>query len=224
MAPPARLFRCTRGLDPLVLTSWDYIRRNERGRWDETEEEYRVLYLNDAAVGAFVEVLQDLRQNAAAIAAMGEVEHEGICGGDDVLVGPVTVRDSLQSRYLATLLPTNPDEPVVSIDHGATRSHIESRGLGTTLKIGDFIGTNRALSRATSRLLYDESYLGLCVPSAEHHPSRTVATFETHSVSGRVRLNLTVKGSDLALTFAEAVTAAAQYLGLVPTATSESAT
>jgi hypothetical protein len=214
VSPPGRLFRSTRGLDPLVLTSWDYIRRNERGRWDDTEEEYRVLYFSDSAVGAFVEVLQDLRQNGAALAALTDIEDDG-GDGDDVPTDMNTVSERLQSRYLATLLPTNPDERVVAIDHGATRSYIESRGLGTALKIGDFIGTSRALSRATSRVLFDYGARGICAPSAEHHPSLNLAAFETHSVSGRVRLNLTVMAADLALTLPDAVISAAQYLGLL---------
>ena len=170
--------------------------------------------MSDSEVGAVVEVLQDLRQDASAIGALDNLEGEG--DDHDAPAGIAIVRDCLQSRYLATLLPTNPDEFVVAIDQGATRSYIESRGLGQSLKIGDFIGTDRALSRATSRLLYDDTSLGLCAPSAEHHPSLPVATFETHSVSGRVRLSVTVLSTDLALTFGPSVTAAAQYLGLLP--------
>jgi hypothetical protein len=212
--PPARLYRCTRGYEPLVLTNWDYIRRKERGRWDDVYDDYRVLYLSDSEVGALVETLQDLRQNSHALAAIGEVDDEE--RGENEPTGMSVVREALQSRYLATLLPTNPDESIVSIDHGASRTHIESHGLGVHLKIGDFIETDRTLSRATSRLLYDEGYLGLCAPSAEHGPSLTIAAFETHPVSGRVRLNLTLRGTDLALTFGDAVNGAAQYLGLIP--------
>jgi hypothetical protein len=75
------------GVDPLQLTPWDVLRHYERGRWDDTQDEYRVLYCASSAVGAFVEVLQGL--NAPPAQSIGSSPRPIIFGA---LMGSVTVR------------------------------------------------------------------------------------------------------------------------------------
>jgi len=218
IALPARVFRLSRSPDPLKLTSWEYIRQGARGRWDDTVEDYRVLYCSDSEVGAFVEVLQDLRQDATALEML-----EGIAGDDETESSrAVLVRVRLQNRWSGVLIPNQPEERVVDVHHGATRSFLES-ALGSvlidldypTLKVGDAIGSNRHVSRMASRLFYDAKLNGVRARSAEHAPSEMIALFETHPVSGRVRVGLVHESVTLALERGDKIFEAAMYLGLV---------
>jgi hypothetical protein len=127
----------------LRLTPWSDIRQGPRGRWDDTAEDYRVLYCSNTEIGAFVEVLQDLRQNSEAL------EMPAAIAGDDEAEPNVAalVRERLKSRWLGILIPSHPDELVVDVHHGATRSFLEHALADTladlgyaTLKIGDLVG------------------------------------------------------------------------------------
>jgi hypothetical protein len=111
------------------------------------------------------------------------------------------VRERLKSRWLGIRIPSHPDELVVDVHHGATRLFLEHALADTladlgyaTLKIGDLVGSNRQISRAASRLFYDAKLNGVRSRSAEHAPSEAVALFETHPVSGHVRVAL-IQGS-----------------------------
>jgi hypothetical protein len=206
---PDHIFRCFRGTDPLMLPPWDRLRQSTRGRWDDTGDEYRVLYCSSTKVGAFVEVLQDLRPDASTRAILDDIE-----GDDDrPEQSPVSVvADVLRNRRVSALLADQPEQRIVDVLAGASRSHIESAfGIGPT-KIGDYIGYDRSLSRASSRLLFDENQRGLAAPSAEHDGSHTLAIFERHSTSGTLRVDLLPVETNLALTLGEEIKAAMSFL------------
>jgi hypothetical protein len=190
-----------------------------RGRWDDTEEEFRVLYLSSTGLGAFIETLQDLRQNADALRLLSQIE-----GDDEAPLETVTiVRDRLRNRYFADLIPSHPDELAIHFVHGATRTFLENhlanelsrRGI-PHLKIGDVIGSDRSLSRRISRVLYDGGYNGVRAPSAEHGLSETIAVFENHSVSGHLRISLVPSSVHLALERGDIAGEAMRFLGMIP--------
>ena len=192
-----------------MLPPWDRLRQSKRGRWDDTGDEYRVLYCSSTKVGALVEVLQDLRPNAPTRALLDEIE------GDDDRPEPTMdsiVADQLRSRRLSVLVADQPDQRVVDIAAGPTRSHIEhALGIERT-KIGDYIGGELKLTRKTSRLFFDENERGLTAPSAEHRPSNTLAIFERHSTSGNLRVDLLGTETHLALTLGAEIASAVAYL------------
>jgi len=137
----------------------------------------------------------------------------------------IVARDRLRNRYVAELIPSHPDELVVDVAHGATRTFLEDKLASeltqrkiTHLKIGDAIGTDRALSRHISRAFFEAGCNGILAPSAEHAGSKTIAAFETHSVSGRLRVSLVLGSVQLALERSDVAAEALRYLGMIPEA------
>ena len=214
---PPRLYRTARSPDGLFLTDWAILKRAERGRWDDTADEYRVLYCADSIVTTFVEVLADLRPNADAARALADVEGDDESGNDVSAI----VRSRLQSRWTTTLIPGDPGDRVANVVAAQSRSYVEHKlpgllaelGIGK-LKIGDFIGHDRNLSRAVSRIAYDDQHIGVAAPSAEQEESRTYAFFEARPVSMQFRAHLIVQSVELAIQLSAEATTAANYLGL----------
>ena len=67
-APPAIVYRIHYGTDPLTLRDWSAATVKDRlgnetfgHRWDDPAREFRALDTSSTKVGAFIEVLQDLR-------------------------------------------------------------------------------------------------------------------------------------------------------------------
>lgn len=197
-AVPARLFRLSRYTDPTRFTEWRYLANAEPGRWADPEGEYRVLYTADSEVGAYVEILQDLRPRADALDLLQSIDDDGQFG--DVL-GSVeaAARKRLQQYYFAALTP-DPDDLIVDLEAPASRTEIES-GLaddlaGRRVKIGDFSSRDYGFTRRVSRYVFmaladdGREYVGMAARSAEH-PSTNCFTYfetgrETNALVGRI--------------------------------------
>lgn len=206
---PPRIFRTCRTTDPLQFPPWDNLRKSIRGRWDDTEEDYRVLYCASTERGAFVEALQDLRPSEEGAACLAEIAGDD----EDDFPLPQILQERLRNRWLATLIPSNPNDHVVSVALPASRRYFEKHFSVASLKIGDFIGTDRVLSRRTSRLLYEKGYQGLSAPSAECQDAEAIAIFEEQPISMRLRIALVPERIDLALTRPDVMRETAAYLG-----------
>lgn len=63
---PRRLYRVCRSSEPLALPAWEHLRTAERGRYDDPEDVFRVLYASTSKAGAFTEALADLRPRFAS--------------------------------------------------------------------------------------------------------------------------------------------------------------
>ena len=216
-ALPDRLYRVARSPDPLRLTEWLYIRQAERGRWDDTDEEYRVLYCCSTEVGAMIETLQDLRPSQTALTELDSITSDEGDVEDSV---PSIIAGRLRNRWFATLIPGNPGHRVAAVAEKNSRIYLEDKlhDIMTTLgivaiKVGDLTGSDRRLSRHASRLAYDEGHVGLVAPSAEHANSNTYALFEARPVSMELRTQLVPNSVVLALERADVARHAAVELG-----------
>ncbi len=186
---PARLFRLSRSSDPTKFTEWRYLANSARGRWSDPESEYRVLYTADSEVGAYVEVLQDLRPRQLALDILKTIDDNGEFG-DSIASVEAAARERLRQFYFTTLL-TATEDLVVDLAAGASRTEIEARLAddlgGRPVKIGDFSGGDYDFTGKVSRLVFtavtDEqrAYAGLAAASAEH--ARTICF--TYYESGR---------------------------------------
>ena len=186
-AAPGRVFRLSRYADPTKLTEWRYLANAEPGRWADPEGEYRVLYTADSEIGAFVEVLQDLRPRQAALDLVDTIEDDGEFG--DVLSSvEAAARERLRQYYFAALMP-RADDLIVDLEHAASRTEVEQRLAddlgGKRVKVGDFSAGDYGFTRRVSRLAYtsltndDRPYAGVSARSAEHPPSHCYAYYET---------------------------------------------
>ena len=101
---PSRLFRISTDVDPIKLTPWSYIVIKQPGRWDDPDNEYRVLYTADDEVGAYVEVLQDMRPNAAAKRILRSVTENGAFPSEPKLTFVALARERLRDRYFSSLI------------------------------------------------------------------------------------------------------------------------
>jgi hypothetical protein len=202
--PPSRLYRIHRAsADGLDLPPWEYARAvapdgggpNFGGRWDDPHpvpgERFRTLSLGDDPIGVALEVLQSLRPDPtlAALEAAArdpEVEH-----------GPrptINVSD-LTARRMSTV-ELDPDVRFLDVTNSKVRAFIEARlepmldasGI-TTLKIGDLLGTDTALSQRVAELVHDTfpGVAGIATPSALGTDFRNFYVFEAEPESGRLR-------------------------------------
>ena len=184
---PPRLFRLSRNNDPTKLTEWRHLATAEPGRWSDPEAEYRVLYASDTEVGAYVEVLQDLRPHPSSLELLDAIEDDGHFG---ILLPTVesAARERLRQYHFAALIPREGDF-IVDVASPASRTEIETRMRddlgGQRVKIGDFNGGNRDFTRRVSRLVFtaavdgDREAAGVAARSAEHEPTMCFAYFET---------------------------------------------
>jgi hypothetical protein len=129
---PERLYRTGRSPNGLYLVGWDILRRQERGRWDDTGEDYRVLYCSDSIVGCFVEVLADLRENSAARSALDEVDGEPETNDDTLAI----VRSRLQNRWTTTFIPGNPSDLIANVVAPPSRTYLELKLSGLLSDLG----------------------------------------------------------------------------------------
>jgi RES domain len=194
-AAPGRVFRLSRNADPTKLTEWRYLANAEPGRWADPEGEYRVLYTADSELGAFVEVLQDLRPRQAALDLIEAIEDDGDFG--DVLSSvEAAARERLRQYYFAALLPS-PHDLVVDLEHAASRTEIEHRLAedlaGKRIKVGDFSAGDYNFTRRVSRLVYTSlttdklPYAAVSARSAEHPPSHCYTYYETGRETDELR-------------------------------------
>ena len=218
---PSRLFRLSRYADPTKLTDWRYLANAEPGRWSDPEGEYRVLYTADSEVGAYVEVLQDLRPSGEAIELLNEIEDDGDFG-DTLGTLEGAARERLREYHLGALIPGESDNDVIAdVTAAASRTEIDVRlsaDLGRRVKVGDFSGSDYDLTRRVSRLVYIARYgdelrfAGLSARSGEHAPSLCFAYFESGRETNELRGKLHVHFVRQALEEDDHVQTAIAYL------------
>jgi hypothetical protein len=154
-----------------------------------------VLYTADSEVGAYVEVLQDLRPRQTALDLLEAIEDDGEFG--DLLSSvEAAARERLRQFYFATLL-TSPEDLIVDLAAGASRTEVEKRLAddlaGRAVKIGDFSGGDYDFTGKVSRLVFTavagdgRPYAALAVPSAEHHGTICFTYYETGRESDTLR-------------------------------------
>lgn len=192
---PGRVFRLSRYADPTKLTEWRYLANAEPGRWADPEGEYRVLYTADSELGAYVEVLQDLRPRQAALDLVDAVRDDGEFG--DILSSvEAAARERLRQYYFAALVP-NADDLIVDLEHATSRTEVEHRLAddlgGKRIKAGDFSAGDYDFTRRVSRLVFisltadDRPYAGVAARSAEHPPSHCYTYYETGRETDKLR-------------------------------------
>ncbi len=203
---PQRLYRITRAVDPRDFTAWDYIDPSQPGRWDDPRREYRLLYTADTVVGAFTEVLQDLRPQLTGTrtrALLDAVEDEENLDPRVPLSLDLneSVIERLRDRRVGELIPVSPSDRVVRILDPPSRSWLENKIRGDSvlshafemvrIKNGDLIGSDYTLCRAASRLIWEEhrELVGIVAPSSELVDVKCFALFESNG--GRTRAMLT---------------------------------
>jgi hypothetical protein len=104
----------------------------------------------------------------------------------------LAMRARLADRYLATIEIVTREPNFVDLGAGTSRSRIEHRLRSPRLKVGDFIGRDRALAQSAARAIFDDRHGGLIAPSAEHPHAQTVAIFETARESNELRAAMAV--------------------------------
>jgi hypothetical protein len=226
---PARLYRLSRNSDPTKRTEWRYLANAALGRWDDPNREYRVLYTSDTEVGAYVEVLQDLRPSASAELLVSSIVDDG--GLESALpTVEAAARERLRQYYFGALIATHAeDDVIVDVASAASRSELEARlrdDLGEArLKRGDFSGHDQHLTQRVSRCIYtaargdDQRFAGIMAQSAEHEGTSCYSYFETARETNELRGRLMVHFSRQALDEEEHVKRAVEYL-VASTATS----
>jgi hypothetical protein len=219
---PTRLYRLSRNSDLERLTEWRFMANREPGRWDDPQHEYRVLYTADSEIGAYVEVLQDLRPSPGAEKMLAAISDDGQFG--EAIPGVVSAAyERLRQYYFGALIPTHPHEDIiVDVAASESRTELEARLKddlgGRRLKIGDFSAYDYALTRRVSRCLYtaattdDRRFAGLMSASAEHRGTSCFTYFETGRETNELRGRLTVHFTRQALDEDEHVRAAIAYL------------
>ncbi len=218
--PPSRLFRLCRSADPTKLTDWQHLARSEPGRWADPDAQYRVLYTADSEVGAYVEVLQDLRPRVQAVDIVECIEDDGEFG-ETLFSVEEAARERLR-QYLIASLMTNVEDRIVECESSATRSEIEGRLFDEfgerRLKTGDCSSGDYKLTRRVSRLIYTSldaegrQFAGVVAASAEHQPTKCFAYFETGRETNELRGNLHVAHARQALDEESSLIDALDYL------------
>jgi hypothetical protein len=232
---PNELYRCfyvtsddSGSFDPRRLAAWEVIRSNDRGRWDDPSDEFRVLYTAGTEATALIEVLAPLRPSKKTVDAVDTIEDP-----DD----PSSLEDHHQQRReqarravdarlaprFMALLRTPVGPQAYDVLHGASRTDIEEHlGLEPgSLKTGDFATRDIGFTQAVSRFVYDQTgAVGIYSTSAEDGNGYVTVFFEDGQSTGVLRIgeDLAYEESRRASTCTEALEDALAYLDIVPKA------
>jgi hypothetical protein len=155
-----------------------------------------VLYSTDNEVGAYVEVLQDLRPRGATQDLLAAIEDDGDFG-DTLATIEAAARERLRQYHFAALIPAE-NEFVVDVASAGSRTEIERRLKddlgGRRVKRGDLSASDYDFTRRVSRLVYatasdddGKEAVGLAAASAEHGPTTCFAYFETGRDTNELR-------------------------------------
>jgi hypothetical protein len=205
----------TRSADPLVLPAWKHLRIAQRGRYDDPQEFFRVLYASTSKIGAFTEALADLRPRFDHLRELRSIE-----GGDarlcavGELIASVRAKMKLElsGRYLAVIDVVDREPSFVDLAAGSSRGVLEYRLMTERLKTGQFTSRDRVLPRRASRAVYDDGLYGLIMPSAECAYAHTLALFESGYETNRFRARLDVRSVVPAISSRAAIAAAMRTL------------
>lgn len=223
---PTMVYRVSRSAEPRVLPAWGHILGSDRGRYDDPLDVYRVLYTSTSPTGALIEALADLRPRYDRITeiAMISDEQEEYEPAYLALVerARAAMAARLAARYLSGIEIVDRKPRFVDLGAGSSRSQIELDLRLGRLKVGDFTGRDRNLSRQASRAVFNAGFAGLVAPSAEDAHAHTVAIFETARDSNAFGVHLDVITTGFADVDREAAAAATatllgtgKYSGLV---------
>jgi hypothetical protein len=144
------------GFVPRSLCSWSY-------RFDDPVKEYRTLYVAEDRLTCFLEVFQDLRPNAAAIALYSQMEDAG--DGMDLHEAGILTRTHLENRGLSPAKIRPEAVRLLAVEDLRVRRDL-TKNLAPTLvaqsvnylDLGEIRSDNRALTQAISRQAYEEGY------------------------------------------------------------------
>jgi hypothetical protein len=209
-------------LDPRRLVPWVHVLANERGRWDDPLDKYRVLYTADSEVTAFIEVLVDLRPSIKTIHGLAAIDDADDGLSEEDLAEEARLKSQraaqarLQLRYMA-LLTISTEHLLCDVMHGVARSELEQylRFAPNTLKTGDFSIVNTKLTQSVSRFIYAKEVVGIYGASSEAGNGYVVSLFETGENTGVLRAAPTqVAWAEQALRREQAINQAQRYLGI----------
>jgi hypothetical protein len=148
---PEFVYRVSRSLDPCELPTWEHLLAAERGRYDDCDDVFRVLYASTSPVGAMTEVLADLRPRYDRISEIAMIEDDEIQPHDAEMDMQLIAYNAMQARlnfrYLSEIAVVDRSASFVDLGAGVSRSRIEQHLGCQRMKIGDFTGHNRTISR-----------------------------------------------------------------------------
>ncbi len=155
---------------PRHLCGWN-------NRFDDPKREYRTIYAADKKETCLREILADLRPNAKFLA-----DFDKVFGDDPALASAGRVTHAWRARHALVRAGIDLDSGTLAEIESAPVMHGLSRRLGARLDVAALRSRDRDLTRAASRLLYDEGRAGVAFRSRlDKVPCR--ALFE-----GRARL------------------------------------
>jgi hypothetical protein len=151
------------GFVPHDLCSWTY-------RFDDPKREYRTLYVAEERLTCFLEIFQDLRPNAEALALYSQLSDAGD-GLDEHMAGVITAAH-LANRVLCEAEIAPQSACVLHLAHMPVRLEFARKlavlmvRLGIQyLDLGDIQGNNRQLTQAISRRAFEDAYDVIHFPS-----------------------------------------------------------
>lgn len=151
------------GFVPRDLCSWTY-------RYDDPKREYRTLYVAQERLTCFLEVFQDLRPNAEALALYSQMSDAGD-GLDEHMAGVLT-EEHLANRVLCEAEIQPESGGVLHLAQIPVRQELSRKlavlmvRLGINhLDLGDVQGNNRELTQAISRRAFEDGYAIIHFPS-----------------------------------------------------------
>lgn len=176
---------------------------SDPGRWDDPHSEYRVLYTARDAVGALVEVLQDLRPQRNAKSLVDAVkDDDDLDRGQDLETEiKQSVVERLHHRRIGEIVPAAANVQCVRIVDATSRTWLENE-LGPSriekllnrdrIKVGDLLGSDYRLPQLASRCAWTAvpETPGILTPSAERIETICCALFETAHQSGATRAQI----------------------------------
>ncbi len=204
--PPARLYRVHRSMSPLELTSWSYAtvatptgEPNFGGRWDDPRpvpgQRFRTLSLSNDAIGALIEVFQDLRPDPAYRAIEAQLDTTDAA---DEHGPPAIALDDIVTRRLSVVRVDNSarfapvtESPWLSYLRDALARELKVSGI-EVLKIGYLLVGNTTLSQHVAGLVFSQfpDVAGVTAPSTMGTEFENFAVFERGSERGDLRAEL----------------------------------
>jgi hypothetical protein len=163
-------------------------------RWDDPLKIYRILYTADTEIGAYVEVLKDVRTRMTALKIFNDVDGEDFGNALFTSVNNMMV-DTLSQRHLGTLIPSE-IELHVNVVAPLSRTELESpKYLNLkegTLQTGFASVEGTVRTRKISRWIFiaSDAYVGIKSPSAEHDGTHCYSFYETDHKTNELRGSL----------------------------------
>lgn len=168
--PSGLLYRVGRAPDPLAWTEWDYV---GEGRFDgpERPRTFRVLYVAEQRLAAFVETLQKWRRSIDALAALADtLPGPGEADAPEDDAGAIPVGWHLK-RMVGTLRVL-PDQRWLDLRQVETRETLR-RQLAPRLEtlgyrdfdLGDSLSRDRRLTKTIARFAHENGFQGIAYTS-----------------------------------------------------------